>query len=228
MDPTNLNLVLQWRAIERFADVVIGAMAIYLGYKLFMNLPEKRETQDGEMKLLLPGNISVYASRVAPGIFFALFGTAMVLMSFVSPLKLDGGSLVLTPAPPKTQDQTDENPQTIRTSFSYLTGKAETERVSTDRSAVLRDLAALRELESALNASLASGGEPEIGPEQAATLINTLQRVKLSLMLAVWDENWGNAETFAAWAGQGGFSQPPASVQPAADLFLAPPKEGSP
>ena len=228
MDPADLTLVLQWRAIERFADVVIGAMAIYLGYRLFMNLPEKREAQDGEMKLLLPGNISVYASRVAPGVFFALFGTSMVLMSFVNPLKLDDGSLVFAPAPDQTQENNNEEPRTLQTSFSYLTGKAETARISTDRAAVLRDLATLRELESALNESLAAGRQPEIGAEQAATLINTLQRVKLRLMLAVWDETWGDAETFAAWAGQGAFSQPPASIQPAADLFLVPPKEASP
>ncbi len=236
MDPMDINLLLQWRAIERFASVVIGALAIYLGYKLFMNLPEKREAPDGEMKLMLPGDISVYASRVAPGVFFALFGTAMVFMSFVSPLKLDGGPPAVSPPSERTDGQkTGQKParsealsQAFIPSVSYVTGTVDADRISTDRAAVLRDLAALRELEAALNASLSSGGPPDIEAQNAATLLNTLQRVKLTLMLTVWDTEWGDAGTFAEWARQGALLPPPEELERAAELFLVPLKEESP
>ena len=67
MENLDPNVVFLWRAIERFANVLIGALAIYLGYKLFMNLPDRREERQGGLKLLLPGDISIYLSRVGPG-----------------------------------------------------------------------------------------------------------------------------------------------------------------
>src|SRR6516225_4934007 len=72
MDPTTLRLT------ERILDVLIGGISIYLGYRLFLALPEKT---DSNGKFVLPGNISVHLSRVGPGIFFALFGAIVVALS---------------------------------------------------------------------------------------------------------------------------------------------------
>lgn len=153
MESIDPNLVFLWRAVERFANVLIGALAIYLGYKLFMNLPERREEKKGEMKLMLPGDISVYVSRVGPGVFFALFGTAVVLMSFVSTLQIDTQKGPASLISASESSRTSELPPKAGTSvsLSYVSGEVETDRFSTDRSAVQRDLVALRGLEAALN-----------------------------------------------------------------------------
>src|SRR5574341_1112697 len=73
MDPLFL------RALERIIAVLIGGLAIYLGYQLFIHLPTQ---MNSEGKIVLPGDISVYLSRVGPGAFFALFGTIVVAASF--------------------------------------------------------------------------------------------------------------------------------------------------
>ena len=69
MDP------ISFRALERILAVVIAGISIYLGYRLFLKLPDKT---DSEGKFILPGNISIYISRVGPGVFFALFGAAIL------------------------------------------------------------------------------------------------------------------------------------------------------
>ncbi len=224
MESIDPNLVFLWRAVERFANVFIGALAIYLGYKLFMNLPERREEKKGEMKLMLPGDISVYVSRVGPGVFFALFGTAVVLMSFVSAVRFDtnNGKSVTSETPaPITHKSTS-------VSLSYVSGEVETDRFSTDRATVQRDLVALRGLEAALNDYVETGKGPRIESSKANTLLNTLQRVKRSLLLSVWDEKWGDSQRFSQWVQQGALSPPPTGLEDAAAMFIAPLQEAAP
>ena len=67
------------RAIERILAVAIGGLCIYLGHRLFLQIPAQKE---GEGKVEFPGGISVYVARVGPGVFFALFGAALVAVSF--------------------------------------------------------------------------------------------------------------------------------------------------
>lgn len=69
MDPALL------RSLERILAVGIGGLSIVLGYRLFLALPEQRDSS-GTVKL--PWNISIVLSRVGPGAFFALFGAAVV------------------------------------------------------------------------------------------------------------------------------------------------------
>lgn len=64
--------------IERIIIVIIGGLCIYLGYQLFLNLPVQ---QEGEGRIKLPGDISIYVSRVGPGVFFALFGSIILCSS---------------------------------------------------------------------------------------------------------------------------------------------------
>jgi|GEM_PF-617273 len=230
MESIDQNIVFLWRAVERFANVLIGALAIYLGYKLFMNLPEQREAKKGEMKLMLPGDISVYVSRVGPGVFFALFGTAVVLMSFVSTLQIDtqkgSASMISATGSPRSPETPPMAGTTV--SLSYVSGNVETDRFSTDRAAVQRDLVALRGLEAALNDYVETGKGPRIESSKANTLLNTLQRVKRSLLLSVWDEKWGDSQRFSQWVQQGALSPPPTGLEDAAAMFIAPLQEEAP
>jgi hypothetical protein len=174
------------------------------------------------MKLMLPGDISVYVSRVGPGVFFALFGTAVVLMSFISTLQINtqkGSAIMASETPPNAGTSV---------SLSYVSGNVETDRFSTDRATVQRDLVALRGLETALNDYVETGKGPRIESSKANTLLNTLQRVKRSLLLSVWDEKWGDSQRFSQWVQQGALSPPPTGLEDAAAMFIAPLQEEAP
>jgi hypothetical protein len=75
------------RFLERLICVVIGGMTIYLGYRLFLSLPDYR---DSAGKFVLPLNTSVVVARVGPGVFFALFGSVAVAISLLRPLQIEG------------------------------------------------------------------------------------------------------------------------------------------
>jgi hypothetical protein len=78
--------LLQLRVIERVLAVVVGGMSVYLGYRLFIKLPEQK---DSSGKVVLPGGISVFVSRIGPGVFFSLFGAAVVVVSLQQGLELN-------------------------------------------------------------------------------------------------------------------------------------------
>jgi len=73
-----MNSVFMLRAVERILAVLVGALSIYLGYHLFLSVPEH---QDSEGKIVLSGGTSVYLNRVGPGVFFALFGGGIVALA---------------------------------------------------------------------------------------------------------------------------------------------------
>ena len=77
-------------------------------------------------------------------------------------------------------------------------------------------------LEAALNTYVETGKGPRIESSKANTLLNTLQRVKRSLLLSVWDEKWGDSQRFSQWVQQGALSPPPAGLENAAAMFIAP------
>ena len=56
---------------------IIGLVCIYLGYKLFAQIPVK-VTNDGHFKMPKIGEVKL---KVAPGIFFAILGAAIVYFS---------------------------------------------------------------------------------------------------------------------------------------------------
>ena len=78
MDPILL------RFIERLTAVLIGGLAIYLGYRLFQSVPEQR---DSAGKLELP-KLTIVFTRIGPGVFFALFGVGAVGLSLLQPMQI--------------------------------------------------------------------------------------------------------------------------------------------
>jgi hypothetical protein len=63
------------RHLERLVIALAGALAVWLGYRLFINMPLGEK---GTGKLQLPGGISIFISRVGPGVFFVLFGAGVL------------------------------------------------------------------------------------------------------------------------------------------------------
>jgi hypothetical protein len=72
------------RAIERLIAVLVGAFAIYLGYRLFLAV---KTTGEGSAQVKLPYDVTVMVSRVGPGVFFALFGSALIGISLSLPVR---------------------------------------------------------------------------------------------------------------------------------------------
>ena len=80
-----VDALLLMRMVERLFGLLAGGLCVVLGYQLFIRLPEKA---DSSGKIILPGGVSIWLSRVGPGIFFALFGVAIVAYSFASAVRV--------------------------------------------------------------------------------------------------------------------------------------------
>jgi hypothetical protein len=196
------------RAIERILAVLIGGLSVYLGYSLFLHLPEQT---DSAGKIILPGNISIYLSRVGPGVFFALFGVVVVALS------LHKAIIYSEPAnsvPTTESDTTLTHQQTMVRYYSGL-GESETkgERQALQRSRMLlrRNLFFLNTLPTVLRADLSN--------DQQAEINLTLPKIKLALMKPVWDQNWGDYIEFEKWALEGDEDSPPQGFENPAEYF---------
>jgi hypothetical protein len=197
MDPTYLFLV---RMIERVADVIIGGIAIYLGYSLFLRLPRVKAS-NGEF--VLPGNVSIYLSRIGPGIFFALFGTAVVLLSLYMQVTIDeriAGVYADDTAP-------------ISVSISGVTEDADGQTsFAAARAAMRLDMAILNQLPNKL--------DPDLEERAKRDILLALPRIKLAMMESIWDENeWGDRVLFRQAFESGEIVCPAESTGKAAEFF---------
>src|SRR5205809_234683 len=68
------DLVVITRAGERIVVVIAGVIALALGYKLF-----DKAADLGALTAEVPQKIKLQMQRIGPGIFFALFGTAILI-----------------------------------------------------------------------------------------------------------------------------------------------------
>ena len=123
-----MNSLFLLRGIERIICVMIGAFSVYLGYALFIKLPEKT---DSEGKAILPGGISIYFSRVGPGVFFALFGTLIIIYAIItqiqfkdvvmsSPSNVPSAVITTTIFPPLNFKPANSNSATVASPFRSL------------------------------------------------------------------------------------------------------------
>jgi hypothetical protein len=161
------------RAIERILAVVIGGLAIYFGYRLFLAVPDQRA--DGRAELSLAKDKRLLLTRIGPGTFFALFGTSVVLASYYFPVTTGEGGYsgfgserpavagpVVPPAAPPPEAET------LRRSIAFLNATHDRE---------------------AAGATAAERAELAVG----------LREAKLALMAAGWQRDWGDPVEFPIW-----------------------------
>jgi hypothetical protein len=177
--------ILLLRGIERLAIVLIGGMAIYLGYRLFLAV---RADAEGEAKITLPNDVTVMVSRVGPGVFFALFGSLVVVASLYFSIRYSDAERDVV--------------------YSGMTGSSagapaagEVASASPDEALTLARLRLRQEIEF-LNRLPALLG-PGLGEGQRETAARHVREIKLRLMASVWADDWSDPAAFRLWAEGG-------------------------
>jgi len=195
--------VIEWRAIERIIATLAGVLFVYLGYRLFLKLPERTE---GEGRFTLPGDISIYISRVGPGGFLGLFGTGIIIACFY---------FSLTMYPPQRVDSSEPNTAPRRGAplapgfIQYLGGSGATLLMS--RANVAGDIYTLNQVRAGVR-----GNRIDVNPDD---LEQAITRIKLALMWSIWGDGgeWGDYAKFRAW-----IENPKSKSQPIPPEFSEP------
>lgn len=84
MDASELTII--FRGIERLGIVLVSAIGIYMGAKLFMKGVVTEQSAN-----LKGGGWSIHLQKVGPGVFFALFGSAILIYAISSPVFIPEG-----------------------------------------------------------------------------------------------------------------------------------------
>jgi hypothetical protein len=209
----NMYTDITLRFLERIIAVVIGGVAIYLGYRLFLHVPKHRDSQG---RVTLPWNTTVILSRVGPGVFFALFGAIVVGLSFVKPIDYTEQELA-TPASLGSPQATGIEPRRVSRALhgaGTVLHTQVTAAIEEDRAELRKEIAILNTLPKHLKADL-----PE---EDRALLERAIPRMKFKLMKAVWIDEWGNKDQFKQWITTNPSASIPADLEQAGEVFRYP------
>lgn len=199
------------RMLERIIAVLIGAFLVYLGYTLFLKLPELR---DSEGKVKLPSNISIYLSHIGPGAFFALFGSIVVALSITFGMRLeqrtpDWNVISSTSAMGNSETAATQQPAV---SIQGIGEKPKTEIVDEKKvKNIGRYIALLNGLDKQL--------DPKLPMPDRVDITASIPGIKLALMETIWDtEQWGDWYAFRVWVEDGSESAPDAQLVKSASL----------
>ena len=204
--------LLTLRFLERFLAVIIGGLAIFLGYRLFINIPESRDSQG---KITLPWGISVILSRVGPGVFFALFGAAVVTYSLHKGLEFNEQKSVPSTEAQGPAPATGTTSEVRKFTWGVAPTPAGEKAARADARALLRrEIAILNNISHVLRADL---------PDHERTPIElAIPRIKFALMQPIWGEaaeGWGTPPEFEQWLNDGEPDPPPSHISQAVEYY---------
>jgi branched-subunit amino acid transport protein len=201
----SLLAVILTRASERLLLVLVGAMAVYLGYSLFRHIPNARKgAQDGEGKIELPGGVSIFLTRIGPGVFFALFGIAVIGYSVTKPIQLN------LPAPVASAGTGASASAGGGVSYSGLGQR--------DPGSARAPSVPIAGPEPDIVVAKLNGAYQEaqkrLSTPAAAELADVIRAAKFAVMLGRWKADWGDRDAFERWARENGDKDPPANLFP--------------
>ncbi|MEO1090301.1 MAG: hypothetical protein AAFX81_06700 [Pseudomonadota bacterium] len=183
------------RAIERLLAVIVGGLAIVLGYRLFVAIPSAEATSSAELSLSKDRRLVL--TRIGPGVFFALFGAAIVTASFyfgVSGSPAGGGAYsgLGGPAPEIAETSAAMSPAEVPIDLQEA-------------------LATLRFLQGERTAP-----PPELDEDETDWRATRLLDAQLVILQAIWQPGWGDPVEFGHWVRE----TPPRSARPAFERAL--------
>jgi len=189
------------RSIERIVAVVIGGVSIYLCYRLFLAMPER---QEGEGKVLLPGGISIYMTRMGPGAFFALFGAIVVAISFHHAITYKES--------PGIPLQSGE-PSAVSRAYTGFGGADPTQALQLSRLQMASDI-------KFLNTTLPQLLRKDLSKQNRTDVEILIPRLKLAMIKTVWGPDWGDFAKFKEWVESGATEPAPKDLVKPTNLYL--------
>jgi hypothetical protein len=204
-----VDALLLMRMAERLLGLLAGALCVVLGYQLFIRLPEK---SDSSGKVILPGGVSIWLSRVGPGIFFALFGVAIIAYSFASTVRVSEQT-----AAPVAQAATG-GATTLASSRREISAMSDRSSRATQEERE-EQLTYLRLALANLNAAI-DRLQRDTPPPERDRLVAGLQGAKMLLLRSNWDTPWGDPARFQAWVNSGAVLPAPSGMDIPAGLYL--------
>lgn len=197
MDQHLFELVLL-RATERLIAVLLGGVAIVLGYRLFMNVPQATESS---AEVDLPGRIKIILTRIGPGVFFALFGAGIIWASYHYQVTMSSKE-IREIAAQLDSIKRDTVQHTVR-EMSYSGANGD---IDTDEQAQESQRAEVRRAIRTLNQTLTKATAQE-----QVSLSPAIETGKFALICLIWQKDWGKPGEFKAWLNERGTM--PASFQ---------------
>jgi len=188
-----LIAVILSRSVERVLLVLAGALAIYLGYRLFLAIPAADRS---EGRVSLPGGVSIFLTRIGPGVFFALFGCALIGYSVSQPID------VTVPVGLAATRSADAGGAISRAEAHYR-GFGE----GTPPTPAVGGLEA-RTVLAQLNGYVEDMRQRLARPA-ADELAAAVRAAKLAVMERDWKPEWGEREAFVRWVNAGAEGDPP-------------------
>ena len=193
------------RAIERLIGILLGGLAIYLGYRLFMNIPQATESS---AEADFSGKLKIILTRIGPGVFFALFGAGIVWASYH--YQVSAGSITEMAAQLNSIKQ-DSVRQTVKQIAYNGLGANEDNSPNHEEQAgpVRRTLRVLNQLPTLLPPN-----------RQPQNFDMALRASKLSVIHSIWlPDKWGDYTGFDAWINKGSLPPVPSSFEEPYELY---------
>lgn len=197
-----MDLLIWGRVIERVLAVSLGGLSIWLGYRLFLKIPRQRS---GEARLALPGDISLYLTRVGPGVFFSLFGAAIVVMALRAGLMLESTLRQPTTDAATTAVRGAELTQRVGYAAAVLAPEAP-QQLQARRAEARRTVAELNGMATLIAA--------DTSPARRVDVSLALRDAKLALLQQVWGPDWGDFDQLAEWVAQAATGAAPEGIHP--------------
>jgi len=174
--------LLRFRVAERILAVLIGGFSIYLGYRLFSEIPSANNSSG---KLSLPGDISIYISRVGPGVFFSLFGAAIVTVSLYQGLELKAG----------VASEGAKNVANVEVNYANdrVGRETDAEKLNALRAEARRSISELNKFPALLPS--------DVPKTRAFDVMQAVRATKLALLEPVQGKDWGSLPKKRAFLG---------------------------
>jgi hypothetical protein len=195
------------RHLERLVIALSGTLAIWLGYRLFLSMPL---AEKGTGKLQLPGGISIFISRVGPGVFFALFGAGVLAYGLHQAVEIavTPPGTVGSPADAPAAAQAPPGAAGLRYSGAQSAPVAPEDRAA-DRNNVVLLAGTLARMADAIKKQPPPGATSE----QRLDFELALADARVRLLASVWDpQSWGSFAEFGRWIRNGEPEPPPAAI----------------
>jgi len=211
----SVDALLLMRMVERLFGLLAGALCVVLGYHLFLRLPDKA---DSSGKVILPGGVNIWLSRVGPGIFFALFGAGIVAYSFASTVRVTTEQTGL-PARAANAPAGAGGPviaASARQEISAMSDRSGGRGKREDRE---EQLTYLRLAMANLNAAI-ERLQRDTTPPERDRLVAGLQGAKMLLLRGNWDAAWGDPARFQTWINSGAVLPAPSGMDEPAGFYL--------